>query len=276
MPKRFSTARGREFGDAIRAAVASTCMTAREICEKIDWDPGKLSDLMNGKGGCTEVDVAILLSFCRIAPAERDHLLRLYRETEVKDWWQHHGETQPILPRTFLEHLFKAKKFVSWCPLVIPGLVQLPDYMRALFRTSASFPQDAIEQAVAARIGMQEVFRQRLACTFYIHEQILLAPVGGADVMRAQLHHLLQMSVRPYIDIRMVPFSVGAHPGAAGTFELMRFDRIEPVVFLETEKSNLIIERKEAVQGYEKVVEAIDRLALDAEESRKRISDLAT
>ena len=49
MPKRFSTARGREFGDAVRTALSATRMTAREICEKIDWDPGKLSDLLNGK-----------------------------------------------------------------------------------------------------------------------------------------------------------------------------------------------------------------------------------
>ncbi|SDJ87351.1 Helix-turn-helix domain-containing protein [Lentzea albidocapillata subsp. violacea] len=275
MPKRFSTARGREFGDAVRAALSATGMTAREICEKIDWDPGKLSDLMNGKGGCSEVDLAVLLGFCRTPPEEREHILEVFRQTDEKDWWQRHGTTQPILPRTFLEHLFKAKEFVSWCPLVVPGLVQLPDYMRAVCLASASFPQDAIDQAVVARTAMQEVFRQRLACTFLIHEAVLLAPVGGADTMRAQLHHLLQMSVRPYIDIRMVPLSVGAHPGAAGTFELMRFDRIEPVVFLDTEKANLIVERKDSVKGYEKVVEALDRLALDAEESRRRISELA-
>jgi hypothetical protein len=276
MPKRFSTARGREFGDAVRAALSATGMTARDICEKIDWDPSKLSDLVNGKGGSSEVDLAVLLGFCRTPPEEREHLLGIYRETDMKDWWQHHGGTQPILPRTFLEHLRKAKEFVSWCPLVVPGLLQLPDYMRALCLASPNFPQDAIEQAVAARTTMQEVFRQRLACSFFIHEQVLLAPVGGVETMRAQLHHMLQMSVRPYIDIRIVPISVGAHPGTAGTFELMKFDRIEPVVFLECEKSSLIIERKDAVEGYDNVVKALDRLALDAEESRGRISKLAT
>jgi transcriptional regulator with XRE-family HTH domain len=49
MPKRFSTASAREFGDGVRAALAGTGLTAREICEKIGWDPGKLSDLLNGK-----------------------------------------------------------------------------------------------------------------------------------------------------------------------------------------------------------------------------------
>ncbi|MET8763949.1 helix-turn-helix transcriptional regulator [Lentzea sp. NPDC004782] len=276
MPKRFSTARGREFGDGVRAAIARTGLTGREICEKIGWDPSKLSDLFHGKGGCSEVDLAILLSFCHIAPDERDHMLQVFRQMDTKDWWQHHGATHPVLARTWYEHLRKAKEFISWCPLLIPGLLQLPDYMRAVFAATVGVPDDEIEQRVAARLGVQEVFRQRLKCTFFIHEQILFVPVGGADVLRAQLHHLLQMSVRPYIEIRIVPIAAGAHAGFAGSFELMKFHRIEPVVFIECENSDLIIEGKTAVNGYANVLTSLDRTALDAEQSRRRILELAT
>jgi hypothetical protein len=276
MPKRFSTARGREFGDAVRAALSATGMTAREICEKIDWDPGKLSDLLNGKGGCSEVDVAILLSFCRIAPDERDHLLRLHRQTDTKDWWQHHGDHQPILPRTWYEHLRKAKDFTSWCPLVIPGLLQVPDYTRAVILASANAPHEEVAQRVAARQAMQEVFRQRLESTFFIHEQVLALPVGGWDVLREQLHHLLRMSVRPYIDIRIVPTSAGAHAGFGGAFDLMKFDRYEPTVFLDTENSTLIVESAVAVKAHSEVLTSLGTIALDAEQSRERITELAT
>jgi hypothetical protein len=275
MPKRFSTARGREFGDAVRTALSSTGMTAREICEKIDWDPGKLSDLLNGKGGCSEVDVAILLSFCRIAPEERDHLLRLFRQTDTRDWWQQHGDHQPILPRTWFEHLQKAKKFISWNPLLIHGLLQVSDYIRAVIIASANVPNDEVEQRVAARMAMQDVFRQRLDSTFYIHEQALLLPVGGTDVLKEQLHHLLRMWVRPYITIRIVPISLGAHPGFGGAFDLMTFDRYESMVFLDTENSTLIVEGVKAVGGHDTVLKALDRIALDAEESRRRIEELA-
>ncbi|WP_086662941.1 Scr1 family TA system antitoxin-like transcriptional regulator [Lentzea kentuckyensis] len=41
--------------------------------------------------------------------------------------------------------------------------------------------------------------------------------------------------------------SSGAHAGVAGSFELMRFDRVEPVVFLESNNSNLVVEHKDAV-----------------------------
>ncbi|USX51137.1 helix-turn-helix transcriptional regulator [Lentzea sp. HUAS12] len=276
MPKRFSTARGREFGDAVRAALSATGMTAREICEKIDWDPGKLSDLVNGKGGSSEVDLAVLLGFCRTPPDEREHLLRIHRQTDTKDWWQNHADQRPFEMRTFLEHLWKAKEYVCWMPLLVPGLLQLPEYRRPLCIASATFPKDQVEVRLAAHAAMQEVFRQRLACTFYIHEQALLLPIGGEDVLRAQLHHLLQMLVRPYIEIRILPTSVGAHAGLSGGFELMRFDRFEPVVFLESENANFIIERKDSVDDYEEVLKALDRVALDAGESQRRISEIAT
>ncbi|SFR11217.1 Helix-turn-helix domain-containing protein [Lentzea waywayandensis] len=276
MPKRFSTARGREFGDGVRAALSATGMSAREICEKIDWDPGKLSDLFNGKGGCSELDLAILLSFCRIDPAERDHLLSVFRKTDMKDWWQQHGATQPVRPRTLIEHLTKAKKFIGWSPLAVAGLLQQPDYIRAVCLATEKIPAKEIEERVVTRLAMQEVFRRRLDCVFYIHEQALQLPVGGPDVLRAQLHHLLEMWVRPYIDIRIVPTDAGAHAGLAGPFTLMEFDRIEPVVFVEAENSSLVIEGPTAVTGYQDVLKSLDRIALNAEESRERISTHAT
>lgn len=276
MPKRFSTARGREFGDAVRAALSATGMTAREICEKIDWDPSKLSDLVNGKGGSSEVDLGVLLGFCRTPPAEREHLMAIFRQTDMKDWWQQHGDNQPILPRTWFEHLKKAKEFTSWCPLVFPGLLQVPDYTRAVILASANAPNDEIEQRVAARQAMQDIFKQRLKSTFYIHEQVLLLPVGGPDVLREQLHHVLRMLVRPYIDIRIVPTEAGAHAGFGGAFDLMTFDRYEPTVFLDTESSTLIVEGAVAVKAHSEVLTSLDGVALDAEQSRERITKLAT
>ena len=188
MPKRFSTARGREFGDGVRAAIAGTGLNSREICEKIGWDPGKLSDLLHGKGGCSEVDLAILLSFCHIDPDERDHLLHLYRQTDGKVWWQHFADQQPFRMRTFLEHLWKAKEFVVWQPLVVPGLLQIPDYMRAMCAEAVNLPGEEIEDRVVSRMAMQEVFKQRLDCTFYLHEvrhEALDVRAGVKDLRRS-------------------------------------------------------------------------------------------
>ena len=61
MPQRSSTARGREFGDGVRAAVKASGMPARRVAELAGWQEAKLSDFLNGKIGCTETELALLL-----------------------------------------------------------------------------------------------------------------------------------------------------------------------------------------------------------------------
>ena len=96
MPKRFSTARGREFGAGVRAAITGAGLTSRAAAEIVDWDEAKVSDVVNGKGGATLVEIAALLGACRVKADELAHLLALYPETGVLGWWQQHGVGSPI------------------------------------------------------------------------------------------------------------------------------------------------------------------------------------
>ncbi|WP_285753418.1 DUF5753 domain-containing protein [Lentzea sp. NBRC 105346] len=246
------------------------------MSELLHWDEAKISALLNGKGGSTELEVGILLGVCRTPHEERDHLLKLFREAHLRGWLQEHGTSAPIQPRTFVEHLNIATRYVSWSPLLVPGLLQIPHYMHEVFRATATIPRDEIGTRVVARTGTQDVFRRMLQCTFYIHEQALSLPVGGKRVMRDQLHHMLRMEVRPNITIRLVPTAIGAHAGLGGAFDLMRFDKVPQVVFLENENSMLIIESQQSVQGYEQVIESLDQTSLDAEQSRRWITKLMT
>lgn len=276
MPKRFSTARGREFGDGLRAAIAATGMTSRAVAELVGWNEAKLSDLVNGKGGATELELALLLGTCRTPPEERDHLLSLFNEANLKGWWQEHGACTPIRPRTLIEHERTAKKLISWQVSLVHALIQLPEYARAVIASCANVPEDEVEERVQVRTERQTVLRHGLKCLFYIHESALLAPIGGQEAMEAQLEHLLKMAARPSIEVRIVPFSVGAHAGLAGAFDMLTFDKYEPVVFLDSENSSLIIEAPHAVKSYERVVEALDEIALDAEQSKELIKRLLT
>jgi len=124
-------------------------------------------------------------------------------------------------------------------------------------------------------VGRQKVLRPGLKATFFIHESVLRTPVGGEEVMRAQLQHLSQVSMRTYVDIRVIPTAVGAHAGHAGPFSLLRFHKIEPVVFVESENASLIIEAPLPIKSYDAIVESLARTALDAEQSRRLINDIA-
>jgi hypothetical protein len=90
--------------------------------------------------------------------------------------------------------------------------------------------------------------------------------------MSEQMHRLLQMSVRPYVSIRIIPESVGLHAGYLGPFMLMEFTEVHPVVHMESENANVFAERPESVHAYREVLAALAEIALGREESREWIS----
>jgi hypothetical protein len=277
MPARASTVRGREFGAGVRAVVDATGMSHRAISELLGWDPQKVSDLLTGKGGVDEIDFARLLGLCRVPEEEFDHLMALLKVSREKGWWQHYGPGLPLQLRTLFEHEDVAKEIVSWHLALVPGLLQVPEYMRPLISVWPTIKKpEQVEQRVKVRVERQRVLDGRRSFVFYVHEQALRLPVGGDSVWREQLHHLLRMSVRPYIHLRVVPTAIGAHAGTMGEFKVMKFEKLSPVVYLETNNSCIFLEDKATLDLYTDILKSLDGVALDEEESRRLITDLVS
>lgn len=275
MPKRFSTVRGREFGDGLRTVIAAAGFSSRALAERVDWDEAKLSGLVNGKGGASDVELGVLLGLCGVSPVERDHLLSLFPVAHVKSWLQEHGTCPPVYHRTFAENLAAAKTLISWRGLALPELLQTPAYMRAAIMASPTVPKAEVQARVQARLKMQEQLRRSgLTCTFYIHELALRLPVGGGDAHQEQLHNLLRMAVRANVDIRIVPAAIGAHVGMDRPFTRLTFDKYEPVVCVECETSTAFIEGEISIEAYGEVVRALGESSLDAVESKALIAGL--
>ncbi|WP_346129102.1 helix-turn-helix transcriptional regulator [Lentzea roselyniae] len=271
MPKRISTARGREFGAGLRAAIEGSGLTSRALADIVDWDESKLSNVVNGKGGATQIEVAALLGACRIKSAEATHLLALYPETHIIGWWQQHGMYAPVQVRTVVEHLKAAKTLTSWHTHVVPLFLQTADYMCEVLRASSTTPASDLQDRVKAQLAMQASVRRGVRCIYFIHELALYLPVGGAEVHAGQLLHLLHMANRPNVTIRIVPTSHGAHAGLAGPFTYLTFPKYEPLVWTATENSSLFAEATDAIKGYEKVIRALDTCSLEEVASKELI-----
>ncbi|GAB2874065.1 helix-turn-helix domain-containing protein [Lentzea nigeriaca] len=278
MPKRISTARGREFGAGLRAAIEGAGLTLCALADIVDWDAAKLSNVVNGKGGATQVEVAALLGACRVKSTEAAHLLALYPETHIRGWWQQHGMYAPAQVRTAVENLKLAKTLTGWHTHLVPLFLQTADYMCEVLRASSTMPASDLQERVQTHLAMQKALWRGVRCTFLIHELALLLPVGGAEVHAGQLLHLLHMANRPNVTIRIVPVSRGAHAGLAGPFTYLAFPKYEPLVWTETENSSLFTEAADAVRGYEKVIRALDASSLNEDASKAllvRLCDLS-
>lgn len=272
MPKRHSTARGREFGEGMRAAIAGSGMSSRQLADLLGWQEAKVSDMVNGKGGVTAHEVAVALGACRIPQVEREHLLDLFPTTEVSGWWQPHGKCAPIRSRTAQAHLAAADTMVSWNPHTIPDLLRTNGYAHQLLTASANVAPNEIDARLLALSEMQQSLGGGLSCAFYLHEFALDLQVGGRQVHIAQLQHLMRMASWAKVRVLVVPAEVGAHAGIAGPFTHLAFPRYRSLVWITTENSSLFVEEEQAVKGYEAIIRALDDVSLDDDESLKWIS----
>ncbi|MFD9701229.1 DUF5753 domain-containing protein [Lentzea sp. NPDC059081] len=271
---RLSTVHGREFGAGVEAAIVRSDLRQADIARILNWHDSKVSNLVNGKGGATQQEIAQLLGVCRTKPAIVTHLLALFAMREQSGWWQQHGICQPVELRTTTTNLRSAATLVSWNPHVVPDLLQTTDYLRAVLQASATLPADELEQRVEARRKLQGAMLRVKTRTFFIHELALRLPVGGAAVHTEQLRHLATEINPPNMTIRIVPAAQGAHAGMAGAFTRLTGVRQAPVVLVQTENSSLFAEAKDAVTGYEMVITALEKTSLTCEESKKLIAGL--
>ncbi|MEU0880111.1 helix-turn-helix transcriptional regulator [Lentzea sp. NPDC005914] len=269
MPRRISSVVGREFGEGVRHAIKETHLTHRTLAEALDWDPAKLSDLVRGKGGVGESDLKQLLGYCHVKPDEVRRLLTLFHESRENAYLQIPAQVRSIITQERL-----ANSITALSLNLVPGRLQTADYMRALVAGAARSASIDYEEVIAAKLARRELFHWSRQFLFYIHEQALHLPVGGPDVMKDQLLHLLAMAQRSYITLRIVPTAIGAHAGVSGAFTLLEYEKFEPVVYLDSKNSSLFLEDKDTLNTYTTVLKLLDQQALDAEHSKELITSI--
>ncbi|WP_166427260.1 helix-turn-helix domain-containing protein [Nonomuraea mesophila] len=165
----------------------------------------------------------------------------------------------------------------TWQPLVVPGLLQTERYARAILAAEPGATEQWIEEAVETRLRRQSVFERNDPPMYWalLDECALLRPVGGKDVMREQLEHLLAMTERPNISIQVVPLDVGATAGLLGGFTLAESDGMPDHVYLDSAGQGTVIAREEAVRQVSLRYDAIHKWAHPAHVSRRQVCEVA-
>lgn len=169
-------------------------------------------------------------------------------------------ERQPswFAPWREIEH--EATSLRTWQPLVVPGLLQTPDYARALLRS---------EDAVVARIERQAILQREnpapptLRCV--LDESVLLRPVGSAEIMRAQLEKLVKDTENSRVSVQIVP--MGVHPGLQGGFVLATTPTGAAVGYLETAARGQVTTHPDDLDVLNEVYEEIRTEALSRTDS---------
>ncbi|MCX5013778.1 helix-turn-helix transcriptional regulator [Streptomyces sp. NBC_00555] len=116
---------------------------------------------------------------------------------------------------------------------VVYGLLQTEAYAKALLSVEYS---GRVDEIVAARLDRQRILAREIPPVLLVvlDEALLHRRVGGREVMREQLAHLLTFVDRPWVQLQVMPFSVGEHTGMTGSFNLLRFDSDPDLFYAES------------------------------------------
>src|SRR2546430_8708444 len=144
MGTREATALARELGDGLKQRRKSTGMLAHELATKMHWPASKVSRMETGQRGANEVDIVFYLAHCGAKREDLDEILSLCQDADRGFWMQ-----KQLSSLVF--HESTATGIYAYDPLVVPGLLQTPDYARMLIRQSGLGSND-IECAVSARM----------------------------------------------------------------------------------------------------------------------------
>jgi transcriptional regulator with XRE-family HTH domain len=269
------TVRAEELGDELRRLREEAGLSLEVAGERIDASATKMSRIENGlREGSTE-DVSALLAVYGYTGPRRTELLTLAREVERRGWWQRNRPDFAERQRTLINLEAKADLIVNFEGMNIPGLLQTGEYTRALMMECGMVPESEIETRMVTRMRRHSVLmRQRPPrLVAIIDELVLNRMIGGPDVLRRQLDHLVTTAEDPNIQLRVVP-NTGAHSGVNGSFELIRRRGGHKVVFLENLTSSLFLEEAKEIETYEKAIRSLLNRALPAEESVRLITEL--
>ncbi|MCP8710253.1 helix-turn-helix domain-containing protein [Streptomyces cellulosae] len=121
----------------------------------------------------------------------------------------------------------RAVELQLYDPVNLHGLLQTPEYARALFRMRRPrYAEEEIERGVAARVARKAVFDRNSApeLSFIQDEWTLRRRLGGRDIVRAQLEHLLVVAQLPNVEIQVMPMDREEHAGADGGIEVLKFE----------------------------------------------------
>lgn len=165
----------------------------------------------------------------------------------------------------------------TWEPMLIPGLLQTEGYATRVFLGEPGATDEETRQAVRFRMHRQSVFSRARPPLYsaLIDESVLRRPVGGKEVMRAQLAKILDVLRPPYVTVRIVPLAAGLTTGCLGAFEVATLmDGGADHAYLESAEEGRVTCRAETVQALIVRWEILSSIAYPVDQSRETIREV--
>jgi transcriptional regulator with XRE-family HTH domain len=274
------TIRRWQLGNELRQAREAANVTSKAAAREIEVQPSTMSKIEGGKQAIKATYVKLLAPLYGIDADERERLLSLAEEANQPGWWVSYGRLVPDWFRLFLGYESDASELRTYESELVPGLLQTPEYARAVaLATKPDSTVAELDKQVELRRKRKERITDDDPPTMHavLNEAVLLRKVGGADVMREQLKHLVTLAKLPHVTLQVLPFDVGAHPAMTAPFLMLGFAEVPGMntVYLENGRGSLYLEKPADLERYAAMFGQLTSLALRPQASVKAIATVA-
>jgi Domain of unknown function (DUF5753)/Helix-turn-helix domain len=262
-----------------------TGLSTPQVDAKLHWERGRLQRIQSNRWSLPDVSaVRDLLRFYNASDKEQEEAIDLALHARARLWWREYVGDSKDKNRVF-ENEFPgfendAARISVYLPLVIPGLLQTPAYIEALLAAGVK-PPAWRKRAMEARLRRQQILERtdgtapRLIAV--ITEASLLYHVGSQSDRRSQITHLAAMSRRPNVELRLLRFADGPHPGMCGPINIFDFpdDEDPRIVFLETDTAIQEVTRSDDARDYITTFTCVRDAALNPARTTTCLEELA-
>jgi len=262
-----ATTRRRQLGATMRKLRARKGMTLEEAGSLVGVSKATVSRYETTEG---PVKWPIVDALCReygASEAEREAVVSMAKGAKQQGWWSSFADSIPESMNLLLTLEDEATREDHFACLYVPGLLQTRGYNEAIQHASEMrLPPREIERLVDIRMKRQDILTRPSPPHLWavLDESVIRRVVGGRDVMREQLAHLLTANEAPNITLQVLPFSKGAHSAAMGSFVILGGG--EPtldVVYVDIHVGSLFMEKEEELARYRLAFDYLRAQALD-------------
>jgi transcriptional regulator with XRE-family HTH domain len=269
------TVRRRELGALLRALRTERGWTVDQVANRLQVSSSKVSRLETGQRGVSAQDIGKLCDLYGVDGEQRQHLTELARASRQRTSWQPLG-----LPySTYVGLEAEATSISDYGLGIMPGLLQTPDYARAVVRAAVpKWVPEVVKQRVDGRMARQRLLFSEHPPHFetVVDESVLHRVVGSPAIMRAQLQRLLDLAALPSVTLRVIPYDAGALPAGNNKFIILRFalPTVSDVVFIEGLTGDMYITDAHEVEVYNTTFRTLVHLAASPGVSREIIATM--
>lgn len=271
------TVRLRRLAAELRRLRADAGLSREQVEEQTGVNEGTLYRIETARARPQRRTLIALLDLYAVGEPLRADLIELTRSADGQGWsrpypWQLPGEYA-----AYISFEAEARAVHNYESLFIPGLLQTPKYGRAMVRgVLPSATEQEIDERVKARAERQKLLDGPNALELWavVDEAAIRRVVGGRPVMAAQLEHVVSMMQRPNVNVQVITYDSGAHPGMPGAFVHMEFrDEGDPeLVYVDTQAGDIFLETEDDLRRYRTMFDHLRAVALSPAHSAELIT----